>query len=310
MSVSIGAELQTRAFELNGTPQIVVDQERRLILANRRARDLFGLAQEVMGKPLHDLQLAQRPIDLGSAIDRAGPDAPVVVHAAGWERGGETGYWDITVTTLTGDAPVGTLIAFADVTAHHEMQEELQRVGRELQRAYGELRSTVEQLETTNEELQSANEELETMNEELRSANDELETMNTELRQSSSNLSEATLVFASVLANLRTGVVVTDADLRVEIWNAEAENLWGLTADDVLGQDLLSLSIGLPVADVREPAQAILAGRSAQEARVVHATDRSGRAVTCAVTMVPLARDATVTGLIILMNAQDAPPPA
>jgi two-component system CheB/CheR fusion protein len=325
VSASVTAALKTRAFEMNDIPQVVLDKDRRVILANRRARDLFGLTPDDLGKPVQDLELSYRPVELRSQIDKAeGEDSPLVTRSARWERDGETSYWDITVAALTGrDGQVGTMVAFVDVTAHHGMEEDLQRLQREVQTAYGELQSTVEELETTNEELQSTNEELETtneelqstneeletMNEELQSTNEELETMNDELRQRSTELNEVNFFFESVLASLQAGVVVTDADMHVQIWNHEAELLWGLRADEVRGKDLLSLDIGLPVAGLRDPAQAILGGRSQQEALVVDATNRTGRAVTCTVSIMPLAHTGKAQGLIILMEAQEQPAP-
>jgi len=321
VSASVTAALKTRAFEANDIPQIVLDQERHLILANRRARDLFGLAPEDIGKPVQDLELSYRPIELRSQIDKVeSGDSPIVTRSARWERDGETSFWDITVALLSGrDTQVGFMAAFVDVTAHHGMEDELQRLRGEVQSAYGELQSTVEELETTNEELQSTNEELETtneelqstneeletMNEELQSTNEELETMNDELRQRSTELNEVNFFFESVLASLQAGVVVTDTHLRIQVWNHQAEQLWGLRSDEVRGQDLLSLDIGLPVADLREPAQAIVGGRSKRESVTLEATNRTGRKVTCDVSIMPLAQGTKSQGLIILMNAND-----
>jgi two-component system CheB/CheR fusion protein len=299
--------MQTRAFELNDVPQIVLDQERHLILANRRARDLFGLTEDDLGKPVQDLELSHQPIDLGSQIDKAvSGDTPVLIRSARWERDGETSYWDITVAVLNGrDTPRGLMIALTDVTARYGMEEELQRLQREVQKAYGELKSTVEELETTNEELQSSNEELETMNEELQSTNEELETINAELRQRSTELDEVNVFFESVLAREEAGVALTDAHLRVRVWNHQAENLWGLRSDEAHGHDLLSLDIGLPVAELREPAEAVVAGRSKQEDRVLEATSGTGRIFRCTVSITPLAQGPAVQGLIVVMTAQD-----
>jgi two-component system CheB/CheR fusion protein len=296
-----------RAFEANDTPQIVLDTDRRVILANRCARDLFGLGQSDLGRPLQDLELSRRPVDLHSLLDQAAAgDDRVVTSSARWDRDGDATYWDVTVAALTGDErPAGTLITFTDVTVRHGMQEELERHQRELKTAYGELQSTVEELETTNEELQSSMEELETMNAELQSSNDELATMNDELRQRSSELDKVNLFLESVLASLQSGVVVTDAQLHVQIWNRASEQLWGLSPDEVRGQDVMSLDIGLPVDQLREPMQAILAGRSEREWQVLDATDRAGRAITCHVSIMPLAQGEQVQGLIILMNARE-----
>jgi two-component system CheB/CheR fusion protein len=322
VSASMKAALKTHAFELNDIPQIVLDTERHLILANRRARDLFGLSSADIGRSVQDLELSYRPIELRSQIDQAeSAGQPVVTRSVGWERDGTGTFWDITVATLSGrDATVGTMVAFVDVTDHHGIEDELVRLQREVQTAYGELQSTVEELETTNEELQSTNEELETtneelqstneeletMNEELQSTNEELETMNDELRQRSTELNEVNFFFESVLASIQAGVAVTDPHLRIQVWNRESEQLWGLRADEVRGQDLLSLDIGLPVAELREPARACLSGGSTQETLTVDAINRLGRPILCKVSIMPLANDGKVQGAIILMDAEQS----
>src|SRR5262249_23087384 len=152
-------------------------------------------------------------------------------------------------------SPLGIAISFGDVSRYQQLQADLQRTNQELETANEELQSaheemettneelqsTNEELETTNEELQSTNEELETMNEELHSTNEELETINTELRDRTAALDSANLFLHAILSSLRTGVVVVDRQLHVQIWNYRAEDLWGLRSDEVLGKSLLGL---------------------------------------------------------------------
>jgi PAS domain-containing protein len=94
-------------------------------------------------------------------------------------------------------------------------------------------RSTVEELETTNEEL-------ETMNEELQSSNEELQTMNDELRQHTDDLNQANAFLESVLASLPAGAIAIDRNFIILMWNHQASALWGLRAEEVRGQRLLS----------------------------------------------------------------------
>ena len=131
-----------------------------------------------------------------------------------------------------------------------------------LQTTNEELKSSNEELETTNEELQSTNQELETMNEELQSTNAELQTVNEELRIRSDELNHAERVLRSVLASLSAGAVVVDSNLDVLMWNHRAEDLWGLRADEVRGEGLLNLDIGLPVAELRTVIHSCLAGEA------------------------------------------------
>ena len=168
--------------------------------------------------------------------------------------------------------PSGRRVIFNDVTAYRRLQNELEYANRQLETAYEELQSTneelettneelqstVEELETTNEELQSTNEELETMNEELQSMNDELQTSNEELRERTDEVGAAQRVHGVGPRQPAGGVVVVDAELRVQVWNRQAEDLWGLRRDEAVGQHLLDLDIGLPVERLRPLVRAVL----------------------------------------------------
>src|SRR6059036_2689280 len=123
--------------------------------------------------------------------------------------------------------------------------EELQSTNEELETTNEELQSTVEELETTNEELQSTNEELETMNEELQSTNDELHAINDALGERSTELEEAKAFADSLVNSINYGMVIVDREMRVIVWNRGCEDLWGLRSDEVVGQSLVSLDIGL-----------------------------------------------------------------
>jgi two-component system CheB/CheR fusion protein len=314
--------LESRAFETANVPQLVLDKDRRVVVANSRAREEFEIRDDDIGKAIQELELSYRPVDLRSMIDQADSDRkPAVLRGVEWQRGDEASFWDVTVAPLTSrqNATVGMLIAFVDVSRHQGLEDELNRLQLEVQAAYEELQSTIEELETTNEELQSTNEELETtneelqstneeletMNEELQSTNEELETINEELRVRSTELNEINFFFESVLRSLQVGVAVTDRELRVQVWNSEAENLWGLRGDEARGEHLLNLDIGLPVDRLRAPVRAILAGTSEREALTLDATNRRGRAVQLHVSLVPLADASQIRGVVILMDVSE-----
>ena len=181
--------------------------------------------------------------------------------------------------------------------------EELQSTNEELETTNEELQSTVEELETTNEELQSTNEELETMNEELQSGNEELQTINDELRERTDEVSQSKAFLESILASLHAAAVVIDADFHVLWWNAEANELLGLREDEVQGQSLLNLDIGLPVEQLRSPVRAVLSGRATFQEVVLEARNRRGKALQCRVTCAPLAgAERDTQGVILLME--------
>ncbi|MBD0386516.1 MAG: PAS domain S-box protein, partial [Nostoc sp. C3-bin3] len=166
--------------------------------------------------------------------------------------------------------------------------EELQSTNEELETTNEELQSTNEELETTNEELQSTNEELETMNEELQSTNEELQTINSELSDRTTELNRANIFLISILKSLQTGIVVIDSSFNVSIWNYMVEDLWGLRTDEVLGQSIFSLDIGLPVEQLRSPIRDSLSGKKQFQEMILNATNRRGRQIKCYLAITPL----------------------
>jgi two-component system CheB/CheR fusion protein len=181
--------------------------------------------------------------------------------------------------------------------------EELQSTNEELETTNEELQSTVEELETTNEELQSTNEELETMNEELQSGNEELQTINDELRERTDEVHRSKAFLESILASLHAAAVVIDPNFNILMWNAEANGLWGLREDEVQHKSLLSLDIGLPVEQLRNPVRAVLNGRSTFQEVVLQAMNRRGKSIQCRVTCAPLVgAEQDTQGVILLME--------
>ena len=98
------------------------------------------------------------------------------------------------------------------------------------------------------------------MNEELQSSNEELETMNEELRQRTDELNELNAFLEAILTSLRSAVVVLDRDMRVQVWNDQAQDLWGLRSEEVAEEHIMNLDIGLPVDQLHQPVRAALAG--------------------------------------------------
>jgi two-component system CheB/CheR fusion protein len=179
-----GHELRLReiAFDAMPTAQLVVDAAGTLVLANERARALFGLSLQDVGRPLQDLKISYRPVELRSSIDQVYADRrPVILRDIEWPSvSGELRWLDVHVVPLvdpTSFEALGAGVVFNDVSTAKRLQRDLEHANQDLETAYEELQSTNEELETTNEELQSTVEELETTNEELQSTNEELETM-------------------------------------------------------------------------------------------------------------------------------------
>ncbi|HVV09891.1 CheR family methyltransferase [Amycolatopsis sp.] len=319
---TVGEVEELRALAFGATPvaQLVVNNEDLLALANQQAQQVFGLTERDIGRPLRDLEISYRPVELRRFIDQARHERRAVrVKDVEWQRGpGEALALELHVSPLvSGDEPLGISIVFHDVTASHRLlselssantqrenaYEELQSTTEELETTNEELQSTVEELETTNEELQSTNEELETTNEELQSTNDELQTINNALRERTGELDDVNDFLEAILTSLRTGVVVIDQQMRVIAWNAGAEELWGVRRDEAMGEHLLNLDIGLPVAELRPAVRPALADPGYIKDITLEAVNRRGRAVTVRVSCGALRNSqGESTGAIMVME--------
>jgi two-component system, chemotaxis family, CheB/CheR fusion protein len=316
------ALMKEAGFEAAPTAQLVVDREGRLVLANLQARMFFTLTPRDLGRPIQDLEVSFRPVELRSRIEQAYNERhAITVRNAEWHVGDDLRFVDVQVVPLVSASGevVGCGITFTDVTRYERLQQALTESKREVETAYEELQSTVEELETTNEELQSTNEELETTNEELQSTNEELETMNEELQSTNEELStindelqlrtdelnDSNAFLEGVLSSLSAAVVVLDADFAVRGWNKGARELWGLLDDEVYGKHFLNLDIGLPIDELRRPIRTVLAGEE-QPPLTLPGINRRGRQIECRVTVSPLGADAELRGVILMMEAHDS----
>ena len=303
-------------FEQNVVAQVMLDASGNIAAANRAARRMFSIGSADLGRQLREAELYQRPADLRTPIERAQRERrPMAVYDVPWQGPDEMRALDIIVSPL--DGPSGLVISFLDATRYQHLRADLEDSRRELKTAYEELQSTVEELETTNEEFQSTNEELETtneelhstneeletMNEELQSTNEELETINNELRDRSSEVTELNQFLQSILGSFQSAVAVLGTEMDVRAWNRQAEDLWGLRADEVLNQHFLNLDIGFPVEKLRGPIRSLLAGRTEQDQLTCPAVNRRGRPIECTVSLSQLAGAGTTRGVILVMDA-------
>jgi two-component system CheB/CheR fusion protein len=315
--------IREAGFEAAPTAQIVVDPEGRLALANLQARMFFALAPRDIGRPIQDLEVSYRPVELRSRIEQAHTERhAITLRDVEWRVGEDLRFLDVQIVPLVSAAGevVGCGITFTDVTRYQRLQQALAESKREAETAFEELQSTVEELETTNEELQSTNEELETTNEELQSTNEELETMNEELQSTNEELStindelqqrtdelnDTNAYLEGILSSLNAAVVVLDNDLGIRGWNQGARELWGLIEDEVHGKNFLNLDIGLPVDQLRSPIRKVLTGEE-QEVVTLPAVNRRGRQIEARVTVTPLPMgDGEASrGVILMMESEE-----
>ena len=264
--------LRDAVLDASPVAQIVIGTDGALTLANASARALFGLSPADLGRPLQDLELSYRPVELRSRIDEVcATRRPVLLTSVAWQsHAGEMRTFDVHVVPLSAEngGALGVTVTFTDTTLAGRLQREL---------------------EHANQELETAYEELQTMNEELRRRSDEA--------------AEVNLFLGSILASLRGGVVVLDRELRVLLWNPRSEELWGLRADEVEGKHFFTLDIGLPMEALRQPLRRCLSGDSDVEPLTVDAINRRGNPVQCTVTCAPLGVPGTEPrGAIVLVE--------
>jgi two-component system CheB/CheR fusion protein len=321
-----GLAMRQSGFDAAPVAQVIAGEDGRLVLANRLARELFALTGDDLGRPLRELGLSYRPLELPSAIERATHDRRSLTRGpVAWTTGGgEAVELEVLFTPLcAGETLLGVSIAYRDVSERQRLREELDRTRHELETSYEELQSTVEELETTNEELQSTNEELETTNEELQSTNEELETTNEELqstneeleainddlRERTGDVDAVNLFLETVLTSLGVGVIVLDAERKVQVWNAHAEELWGLRSGEVVGERFFELDVGLPVEQLKTPIREAMRDRSFRADVSLASTTRRGRAIECTVAVLPLAIEGTeIAGAVLLMEVRGESP--
>jgi two-component system CheB/CheR fusion protein len=312
------------AFRASPVAQIVVTGEDTVAMINQQAESTFGLSARDIGRLLRDLEVSYRPVELRAYLEQAKVERRSArIQDVQWQRpGADTVWFEIHVNPLV-DAENGLLgvsIVFFDVTATRALldkvvqtnrqleaaYEELQSTNEELETTNEELQSTVEELETTNEELQSTNEELETMNEELQSTNDELHTINDTLRERSVELDEAKTFVDSLINSIQFGMVVVDRAMRVVVWNRGCEELWGLRADETVGNVLGSLDSGLPTEAIKPLIGKAFVDSDGTEETVVDAVNRRGRQTRVRVTCTAFQSSAGGhDGALLLMEVQN-----
>ncbi|HJQ10371.1 MAG TPA: CheR family methyltransferase [Gemmatimonadaceae bacterium] len=313
--------VSTAAFEKAPLAQFVVDAAGNLALANERARQLFRLNPTDLGRPLKDLELSYRPLELRSLIDQIRHEGrPIRVGEVAWLISGQERWYEVHLLPLynTTREMMGVTVTFNDISDARDLKVELQRSHTELETAYEELQSsneelettneelqsTVEELETTNEELQSTNEELETMNEELQSTNEELGSINDELRNRGSQLDDLNRFLRSVFASLGGGVAVVDHQMRVKVWNHRAEDLWGVRSEEAVDQRFTDLDIGLPVDKVKPLIADTFKRNNGSTQLTLPAVNRRGKKIQVRITGTPLIEpdQKQAQGVILLME--------
>ena len=78
-----GEALRDEVFDASPVAQVAVDADGLVVMVNQQARDFFHLSAADLGRPLKDLELSYRPVDLRSSLDVAFAERrPVVMPGA------------------------------------------------------------------------------------------------------------------------------------------------------------------------------------------------------------------------------------
>ena len=316
------ARLRKQLLHTSPVAQIAVGADGRLAMVNQRASAMLGLSDRDHGRPFQDLEISNPPLELQPQLAAVTEGrSPVWLRDVEWRRNGpDVIYVDVHLMPLLDNNGelLGASLSFTDVTRFRQLRLEVEAANRQLELAYEELQftneelettneelpSTVEELETTNEELQSTIEELESMNAELQSANDELQTSNEQLRDRTLEITDLNTFLDSILGSLEAAVIVLDRDFNVQVWTRQAHELWGLRADETVGQHLLNFDGGLPTAELQPWLRAVITGeQTAIVGRQLRAVNRRGRPVNLRVTVTALQTGSDLpAGALILME--------
>ena len=304
---SILETLKSGIMELDST-DIVLNH-------NDAALAIWGLgAGRLQGKRLQNTEVVVRCPEMARHLEESRGNQTAVEFQCSVRTNSDEKIIHVSIRGIVSEEGerTGTLIHCDDISLQEKLQttieqleatgEELQSANEELETTNEELQSTNEELETTNEELQSTNEELETTNEELQSLNEELENMNDELEQRTRDLHEVTGRYAETLRRMPWPVMLVDREEKIQLWNAAAQKLFGVSATSVVGvsMDRLPLEQSLSRTLVRR-SRAVL---KSQKGAVLHNLDFHIGAVRQVfdVHFTPIARDAAMEGVLIMFG--------
>ena len=100
--------------------------------------------------------------------------------------------------------------------------------------------------------------------------------------------------------------MIVERNISVQIWNRRAEDLWGLRADEVIGQFFLNFEIGLPVEQLKGAIRPVINGEVESQDLMFEAVNRRGKAIHCWVACTPLfGKNKEIYGGVLLMEEWD-----
>jgi two-component system CheB/CheR fusion protein len=110
----------------------------------------------------------------------------------------------------------------------------------------------------------------------------------------------------SILSSLNAAVVVVTPELIVQVWNRQAEDMWGLREEETLGQHLLNLDSGMPTEDLKALVRDVIQGDAPDAQAQLRAVNRRGRAIQLRVAVTPLLSGGEApNGALLVMEGRE-----
>ncbi len=302
------------ALDASPDALLVLDTRGVVVVASERARARFAIGPNDIGRPLRELEIAHRPVDLGPLIERAYAErrSTTVKDVRHSTASGEA-YIDVRIVPLyDAAATLGVVIWFVDATTYRRLQAEVNALTSELDTALwtpepiGDEVDAVSELPSRLAELEILQAELRSASAQLHSTHRDLKTRSDALKARAADLVGEAAFLNSVLCSFRPGVVVVDSNLVVKLWNRRAEKLWDLRSHEAVGSHLSKLSLRLPIESVTGAIRSCLAGESEYIENVVPLVTRRGRTIRCRITCTPLVLPNEGTGAVLVIEANGA----
>jgi two-component system CheB/CheR fusion protein len=111
-----------------------------------------------------------------------------------------------------------------------------------------------------------------------------------------------------VLRSLGSAVIVLNDELQVRVWSPGAADLWGLRPEEAESKELLSLDIGLPVAEIEPMLRQVLtdaarSGAATDPVQYLSGVNRRGKTVELQVAASPMrTEEGTISGIILVID--------
>lgn len=280
---------------------IMLDRDFNVVMCNRTIQKIWGLLpKQILGKPFLNLDISYRPVDLRNRIEQvvAIGEASAVENAEYWVTKDRRLYLRIEIIPVASDV----IIFLEDVTEKYEINKELQVANKALETANEKLLSRNKELESSNKQLQDINEELQSTNEELESMNEEMKATNEELKARIGELKAQKERYQLVLDSIESGIIVTDRDLSVRVWNIAAADMWKSGSNEIMGTFLMNLDIDLPLELLAHQLREVMnTGKPAVDR--LEGTDRWGRKAIVDISINPrIERPGEPEGLVLIFR--------